>query len=206
MKKTAILFLVVILSVSFFSCAEKKPDSTKSCMGMEDIYAELGCGGTTPGTTAAITQAVAAGLGGDNRFYWHGKYANTLDEYAYVIKNEKWSASAEPVSYSKILLSAEDVRAEMKEVCGNTAETEAIYANFSEAFFEENALLYLTLNTTEKPSSLTIVGMEKGKNLNIIVNCVAQENITVDMASYTVLVIFPQTEVAGNEQIKVQVT
>ena len=180
MKKTVLLFLFVILTVSLFSCVKKEPDSTKTCHVTVPSFSSVSC---TEAEAPAPKDVIDSG-------------------HVQIIKNETWSASANCVSYSKIIFSEAEIRGEMKSVCVQTEKTQAIWAGFDEAFFEENALLYLTFNSAEIPAALSVSSVKKGQSVCVAVEC-EKSDTARDMASYTVLVTLAKSSVTGAEKAEI---
>ena len=180
MKKITALFLAAVFAATLCSCIKKEPESTRTCHGMEQSFSSSSRYVTT---TSAPVDAIV----GSN---------------AHVIKNDAWSASTKPVSYSKIIFSKEEIRDEMKSVCVQTEKAKAAWAGFDEDFFEENALLYLTFNSADAPLSCNVSSVKKGQSVCVTIEC-EKSDAPSDMASYTVLVKLPKSSINGRETAEV---
>ena len=221
MKKILALFLAVIICSSAFACAKRGGASggkTETTSEKHNFVGSAVCGpdvlGGSPKTTESLTPTIGATVEPDcgldtpkTILKWqfvsgNYTYAKTTDGRAYVICNKQWSASVKPVSYGKVIFSEAEIKVEMKEVCESTGE---LWESFDEFFFEDNVLVYLTVNTSGKPYSVFANEIVKGEKADITLSCVATNSGASDMRSYTVLVILPKDEATGNEQINVNV-
>lgn len=219
MKKILAIILVIMLAASLVSCNKRKSGAENEKSTLDPIlalkpgmaYSTVVCT-TSPRTSeepvaTKKTEKMSIGCGADERYVsWKDGYGIAENGTVYVIRNSEWSLSSNAVSYGKLILSPSGISENMMSVCPQTKPIYAIFDEFDEDFFEENVLLYLTVNSSDVPARIDKAAAEKGKSLSVCIG-VGYVNRGVypphGMCSYTVLVSYPKEALTGDEQINV---
>ncbi|MBQ9746118.1 MAG: hypothetical protein IJW21_04790 [Clostridia bacterium] len=216
MKKILAIILIIMCATALVSCKNRKNGQTEKTdvdpmlVGWPGgAYSEIKCT-TAPFTSKApiaTTEKTSIGCGIDERYiFWEDECGATENGTVYVIRNSEWSLSSNAVSYGKLILSPSGISENMMSVCPQTKGTYVIFDEFDEDFFEENVLLYLTVNSSDTPVFVDKKDVEKGKSLSVCIG-VAYTNEGANsphgMCSYTVLVSYPREALTGGEQINV---